>query len=115
MKKFRTVHYEIGLKTDRAPLSFAHISDLHGCFYGERQEGLLEVLRAEKPDAVVATGDMIAEKAEVNQRTLAFLGNLQRSFRSFSAAATTRRGTKRAKRCGRCTVSFLKASAKTAW
>lgn len=76
MRKFRTVCYEIGEKTKRAPLVFVHLSDLHGCCYGENQEGLLEAVKMLGPDAVLVTGDMIASDRNKNQRTVAFLGRL---------------------------------------
>ena len=50
MKSFRTVRYETGKDTGKAALTFAHLSDLHGCFYGENQEGLLEAIPPQPDD-----------------------------------------------------------------
>jgi predicted MPP superfamily phosphohydrolase len=36
-----------------------HISDLHSARFGARQEALLEKVRAERPDAILVTGDLI--------------------------------------------------------
>ena len=72
MKKFRTIYYKAGKIKNTEPVRFAHISDLHGCFYGERQEGILEALQMIQPDAVMVSGDMITKKPEINERTVAF-------------------------------------------
>jgi len=72
-KKFRTVYYEAGKKGIRPPIRIAHISDLHGCFFGDNQEGLLEALHVIGPDLVMVSGDMISKKTDINERTVAFL------------------------------------------
>ena len=76
MKRFRTVELEAGKNTGRPTLRFAHFSDLHGCFYGENQEGLLEAVHQEAPDLIVVTGDMIVGSPTVNRRTFAFFKEL---------------------------------------
>lgn len=38
MKSFRTVRYETGKDTGKAALTFAHLSDLHGCFTGKTRK-----------------------------------------------------------------------------
>ena len=73
MKSFRAVRYETGKDTGKAALTFAHLSDLHGCFYGENQEGLLEAIYEADPDLVVVSGDMIVGKPGINGRPLLFL------------------------------------------
>jgi predicted MPP superfamily phosphohydrolase len=83
MKKFRTVYYEIGKQQQRPPLTFAHLSDLHGCTYGEGQEILLSAIREVQPDAVMVSGDMITGKWEINRKTLAFFKTLAREFPVF--------------------------------
>ena len=84
MKKFRTVYYKIGKETRENPLVFAHISDLHGCSYGENQEGLFTALEEIKPDAVMVSGDMMTKKAEVNKKTLLFFEVFVARFKTTS-------------------------------
>lgn len=83
MKKFCTVHYEIGRKTERSPLVFAHLSDLHGCFYGENQEELLDTLIKISPDLIVVTGDMIVGKPSINKKLFAFFRTLTEQYPVF--------------------------------
>ncbi len=83
MKKFRTVCYEIGKQNQRPPLKFVHLSDLHGCTYGEKQEQLLAAIGKVQPDAVMVSGDMITGDWETNRKTLAFFKALTRKFPVF--------------------------------
>ena len=83
MKSFRTVRYETGKDTGKAALTFAHLSDLHGCFYGEKQEGLLEAIYEADPDLVVASGDMIVGKPGINRKTFAFFKELTAKYPVF--------------------------------
>lgn len=83
MRNFHTVSYEIGIPSDRSPLVFAHLSDLHGCFYGEHQEGLLEAIHEINPDLVVVTGDMITGKPSINRRTFEFFQELTSRYPVF--------------------------------
>ena len=80
MKSFRTVRYETGKDTGKAALTFAHLSDLHGCFYGENQEGLLEAIYEADPDLVVVSGDMIVGKPGINRKTFAFFKELTAKY-----------------------------------
>lgn len=43
------------------PLKIAHLSDLHSFGMGRRERRLLELLEAEKPDAIVITGDSMID------------------------------------------------------
>lgn len=36
-----------------------HVSDLHNCDFGDRQEKLIQLSRQQKPDYIFMTGDMI--------------------------------------------------------
>lgn len=83
MKKFRTVYYEIGERRDRPALVIAQLSDLHGCFYGENQEGILASVGEVHPDFVVVTGDMIVGKPSVNRKTLLFFKRLTEQYPVF--------------------------------
>jgi predicted MPP superfamily phosphohydrolase len=46
----------------KRPVRLAHVSDLHGCLYGEAQEELLAAIDGLAPHAVVMTGDIIDER-----------------------------------------------------
>ena len=84
MKSFRTVRYETGKDTGKAALTFAHLSDLHGCFYGENQEGLLEAIYEADPDLVVVSGDMIVGKSRHQpEGPSRFLRSSQRNYPVF--------------------------------
>ena len=115
MKSFQTVRYETGKDTGKAALTFAHLSDLHGCFYGENQEGLLEAIYEADPDLVVVSGDMIVGKPGINRKTFAFFRSSQRNIRCFSATETTRPAMRRRKISGRFTSILSMGSGKTAW
>lgn len=39
--------------------SIAHISDLHNAEYGKNNEKLIDILKAESPNIIVITGDLI--------------------------------------------------------
>ena len=83
MKSSQTVRYETGKDTGKAALTFAHLSDLHGCFYGENQEGLLEAIYEADPDLVVVSGDMIVGKPGINRKTFAFFKELTAKYPVF--------------------------------
>lgn len=55
-----TVKGDFGLKK---PLKLAHISDLHIRSIGSREVKILSVLASEKPDAILVTGDSVAENS----------------------------------------------------
>lgn len=58
---FRTVRYDIGspkIPAEFDGFSMAHLSDLHGAVYGEKNCILTERIHELKPDMVVMTGDM---------------------------------------------------------
>lgn len=44
-----------------APLTVAHLSDLHTSGLGRREHALLAILAREKPDAIVITGDTVVD------------------------------------------------------
>ena len=55
-------HYTIGTAKLTESVRFALFSDLHGTWYGKRQERILCVLQREKPDLLLLPGDMLDEK-----------------------------------------------------
>ena len=55
---------------DRLPAGFdgykiVHLSDLHGHEYGENSEKLLALVREQKPDLIVITGDLIDQEGQM--------------------------------------------------
>ncbi len=55
---------EITIKSDYLPDDFqgykiAHISDLHNAEFGENNEKLLSLIKEQKPDIIVVTGDIV--------------------------------------------------------
>ncbi len=48
----------------RAPLKIAQVSDLHTRGYSGRERKLLGILEAEKPDAIVITGDYVTVRSD---------------------------------------------------
>jgi len=72
---------EISLSSDRAPaagLRIVQLSDLHGKQFGENNTDLLEKIRAQSPDLIVFTGDLIDNPKDV-ELVLAFMGELVQS------------------------------------
>ena len=45
--------------------TIVHLSDLHGHEYGAGSRELLERVRAERPDLIVVTGDLIDQKSQL--------------------------------------------------
>ena len=64
----QVTHTEAAL--DRLPAEFdgykiVHLSDLHGHEYGEGSEKLLSLVREQKPDLIVITGDLIDQESQL--------------------------------------------------
>lgn len=64
----QVTHTEAAL--DRLPAEFdgykiVHLSDLHGHEYGEGSEKLLSLVREQKPDLIVITGDLIDQDSQL--------------------------------------------------
>ena len=65
----QTTHTEVGLKG--LPEGFdgfriVHLSDIHGHEYGDYSRELLEKVRAEEPDIIVITGDLIDREEQLS-------------------------------------------------
>lgn len=59
-----------GAELDRLPQAFdgykiVHLSDLHGHEYGQGSEELLALVRAQEPDLIVVTGDLIDQEGQL--------------------------------------------------
>lgn len=68
----KTVTYEISTDKVTEPVRIAHISDLHGEYYGRDMKTLLEAVDAQSPDVIVLTGD-IFDDINDNENTRIFL------------------------------------------
>ena len=57
---------EYVIPTDRidGELRIVQLSDLHDCRFGKRQEKLIEMVKAARPDLIVLTGDMVNDDSE---------------------------------------------------
>ncbi len=67
MSDFKIFHYN--LETNKLPkrsreLTFVLLADLHNHTYGPDNERLLEAIEAQRPDAVLAAGDMLIAHTE---------------------------------------------------
>lgn len=79
--RFVVVRYRFASPKLKKNLRLVMLSDLHNARYGQDNEQLLEVIRAQQPDCVVLAGDMItAKKKEKCDRTLALIRQLSEQY-----------------------------------
>ncbi|MDZ4992079.1 phosphoesterase [Clostridium perfringens] len=73
-----TTNYEVnsGIGKD---IKVVHLSDLHGKEYGKNNKNLKKLILREKPDLVVATGDMIDSNLKNMEGIINFLSDLNKS------------------------------------
>lgn len=65
LKTFKVTHYQIRsakLKKSVEEKKIVFLSDLHNCVYGKENQKLLRAIAAEKPDLILAAGDMLVGK-----------------------------------------------------
>ncbi|HAT4252186.1 TPA: phosphoesterase [Clostridium perfringens] len=76
----RTTNYEVdcGIGKD---INVVHLSDLHGKEFGKNNEKLKRLILKEKPDLVVATGDMIDSSLKNMEGVIDFLSDLSKSVK----------------------------------
>lgn len=55
---FETVRLSVSDPKLYTPLTIVQVSDLHDACYGAEQNGLIDAIRAERPDIIVCTGDL---------------------------------------------------------
>jgi predicted MPP superfamily phosphohydrolase len=60
--KLTVRRYVLATPKLKRPVRLAHVSDLHGCLYGNAQEELLAAIDGLAPHAVAMTGDIIDER-----------------------------------------------------
>ncbi|MGU8452968.1 metallophosphoesterase [Clostridium perfringens] len=72
-----TTNYEVdcGIGKD---VNVVHLSDLHGKEFGKNNEKLKRLILKEKPDLVVATGDMIDSSLKNMEGVIEFLSDLSK-------------------------------------
>lgn len=68
--------------------TIVHLSDLHGHEYGAGSRELLERVRAERPDLIVVTGDLIDQKSQL-EMVPPWQGAWRPSRRPTTSPATT--------------------------
>ncbi|WP_124041082.1 metallophosphoesterase [Clostridium perfringens] len=75
-----TTNYEVdfGIGKD---INVVHLSDLHGKEFGKNNEKLKRLILEEKPDLVVATGDMIDSSLKNMEGAIDFLSDLSKSVK----------------------------------
>lgn len=75
-----TTNYEVdcGIRKD---INVVHLSDLHGKEFGKNNEKLKRLILKEKPDLVVATGDMIDSSLKNMEGVIDFLSDLSKSVK----------------------------------
>ncbi len=75
-----TTNYEVdfGIGKD---INVVHLSDLHGKEFGKNNEKLKRLILKEKPDLVVATGDMIDSSLKNMEGAIDFLSDLSKSVK----------------------------------
>ena len=75
-----TTNYEVdcGIGKD---INVVHLSDLHGKEFGKNNEKLKRLILKEKPDLVVATGDMIDSSLKNMDGVIDFLSDLSKSVK----------------------------------
>ena len=75
-----TTNYEVdcGIGKD---INVVHLSDLHGKEFGKNNEKLKRLILKEKPDLVVATGDMIDSSLKNMEGVIDFLSDLSKSVK----------------------------------
>ncbi len=57
--RLKVVHYKFNGNVN---IKIAHISDLHGCYYGKNMKTLVDAINKENPDMIVYTGDIFDDK-----------------------------------------------------
>lgn len=75
-----TTNYEVdcGIGKD---INVVHLSDLHGKEFGKNNEKLKRLILKEKPDLVVATGDMIDSSLKNMEGVIDFLSDLSKGVK----------------------------------
>ncbi len=57
-QRLKKVTYHLSSEKVKKPFRIAHISDLHGCYYGKNQNTLVKAIKKAKPDLILFTGDI---------------------------------------------------------
>ncbi len=60
-QRLKLRHYELSRLGD---LRIVHLSDLHDCRFGKKQEKLIKMIKNARPDLILMTGDMVNDTPE---------------------------------------------------
>lgn len=92
-----TSHYSIN--TDKIipqNIKIAVISDLHNCYYGEKQSELLEILEKENPNIIFLVGNIVDEKIPV-AGTIDLLEGIHKKYKIYYVSGSSEYNSKRIK------------------
>lgn len=78
----RTVTYTVESEKIHTPIRLVLLTDLHSCYYGDKQEDLLNTIAKAQPDIVCLGGD-IFDDVTPHDGTIALLEGLTGQYRCF--------------------------------
>ena len=79
----RTQKYTIQTRKLTAPVTIAHLSDLHGFSQSPTAGAILRAIRSENPDIVAMTGDMVDSRTADTEPFLSLCRELARGYLSY--------------------------------
>lgn len=71
------VNYSVESKVS-APIRLVHLSDLHGWSFGEENRDLIALVKAQNPELIMLTGDMVHRSAKDPDDVVALIKELSR-------------------------------------
>lgn len=74
-QSLRTVHYRIESDKVTVPVRLVLLSDLHSCYYGENQNGLIRAIHKAEPDILCMAGDIFDDET-AHQGTIDLLDGI---------------------------------------
>ena len=69
VRRYRISHSHYDTKTLERDMKIVFLSDLHGKVYGKDNKSLLDAVRAQQPDLILAGGDMVVRGNEKTVKT----------------------------------------------
>lgn len=79
MQGFVVQRYELDSDKITEPVDIMLISDLHGCWYGENQQELIEAIDGENPDLIALAGDIFDDE-NPNEGTVVLLSQISAKY-----------------------------------
>lgn len=77
-------------------IKIAVISDLHNCYYGEKQSELLEILETENPNLIFLVGNIVDEKIPI-AGTIDLLEGIYKKYKVYYVSGSSEYNSKRIK------------------